>query len=181
MEKDKKTIILGVTASIAAYKSLDLVSRFKRSGYNVVVVMTKDSLNFVGALSFQALSGNNVHTDLFCSPRGYNAEHISLSQQADLILVCPASCNILAKVAGGLCDDLLSAIICATDSSVVFAPAMNDKMFNNKITQDNIEKLKSLKYGFIGPAIGRLACSRDGVGRLENINLIEAEVKKILG
>ncbi len=181
MENNKKTVVLGITASIAAYKGLDLVSRLKKSGYNVVVVMTKNSLNFVGVLSFQALSGNKVHTDLFCTPEDYRAEHISLADQADLVLVAPASCNIIAKVANGLCDDLLSSIICVAKLPVVFAPAMNDRMFNNKVTQENIAKLKKLNYGFIGPTIGRLACSKDAVGRLESTDVIAAEVKKILG
>jgi phosphopantothenoylcysteine decarboxylase / phosphopantothenate---cysteine ligase len=175
-----KTIVLGVSASIAAYKSLDLVSVFKKEGLDVIVVMTKDSQNFVGALSFQSLSGNAVCSDMFVPAAVWQNEHISLADKADLVLVCPATCDVIAKVANGICDDLLGCIICATKRPVIFAPAMNDNMYNNKITQENIRKLKSLGYHFVGPRFGRLACGKEAIGCLEEPDKIFKAVKQVL-
>jgi phosphopantothenoylcysteine decarboxylase/phosphopantothenate--cysteine ligase len=179
-KNNTKTIIVGVSASIAAYKSLDIVSALRKEGYDVIVVMTKDALNFVGAISFQSLSGREVYTDMFTLASVWQNEHIVLADKADLVLVCPATADLIAKVSCGICDSLLSCVICATRAKILFAPAMNDNMYQNKITQQNINKLKTLGYEFIGPRFGRLACGKEAVGCLEETDKILEAVRGLL-
>jgi len=172
-----KNIILGVTASIAAYKACDIIRRLKEKDFSVTVVMTKDAEEFITPLSLQTLSGNKVHRGMFdLTGEEYNVEHVSLADKADVILVAPATANIIGKVANGLCDDLLSCVIMATKAPVVFAPAMNDGMYSNKILQDNVAKLKALGYKFIGPIKGKLANGKIGIGHLAEIDTIIKEV-----
>jgi len=165
-------IVLGVTGGIAAYKACDIVSRLKKLSANVDVIMTKSAVEMVKPHTFQALSQNPVIIDTFITPRSWDIEHISLAQKADILLVAPATANIIGKVANGIADDMLSTTIMASTATVIFAPAMNTKMYENKIVQQNIEKLTSLGYQFIEPASGRLACGDIGKGKLADIDEI---------
>lgn len=165
MLKDKN-IVLGVTGGIAAYKALEVISRLKREGANVFVIMTKHATEFVTPLTFQTLSKNTVVTDMFEKVENFEVEHISLATKADLFLIVPATANIVGKVANGIADDMLSTTIMATKAPVVFASAMNVNMYKNAIVQSNIEKLKSYGYMFIDPIVGMLACGVEDVGKL---------------
>lgn len=165
-------VVLGVTGGIAAYKACDIVSRLKKLQANVDVIMTKSATEMVQPHTFQALSQNPVIIDTFNTPRYWDIEHISLAQKADILLVAPATANIIGKVANGISDDMLSTTIMASTGKVIFAPAMNTKMYENRIVQQNIEKLISLGYQFIEPASGRLACGVIGKGKLADIDEI---------
>ncbi len=165
-------IVLGVTGGIAAYKACDIVSRFKKLNANVDVIMTKSGAEMVQPHTFQALSQNPVIIDTFNTPRYWDIEHIALAQKADILLVAPATANMIGKVANGIADDMLSTTIMASTAKVIFAPAMNTKMYENKIVQQNIEKLTSLGYEFIEPASGRLACGDIGKGKLADTDEI---------
>lgn len=175
-----KNIVLGLTASIAIYKSCDIIRRLKDEGVNVTVVMTKEAKELMSPLVFQGLSGNKVYSDLFQPTEEFEIEHVSLAQKADLVLVAPATANIIAKFAQGLSDDLLSCLVLATQAPVLVAPAMNENMYKNKITQENIKKLKTLGFKFIGPAQGKLACGEAGWGCLAGVEEIVKEVKRSL-
>jgi len=175
-----KNIILGVTASIAIYKSCDLVRRLQEEGCSVTVVMTKEAEELIKPVVFQSLSGNKVYTGMFSDTEEWEIGHVSLADRADLVLVAPATANIIAKVAGGICDDLLTCIISATQASVLLAPAMNTNMYKNKITQRNIVQLKSLGYKFVGPREGKLACGKTGVGCLAEVEVIVRAAKASL-
>ncbi|MDF2674013.1 MAG: coaBC [Clostridiales bacterium] len=169
---NKKTVILGVTGGIAAYKSLDIVSRLRKKDINVHVIMTESATKFVAPLSFQALSQNYVVTEMFGEPKSFDIEHISLAEKADLFVIAPASANIIGKLANGIADDMLSTTVMATKAPVLLAPAMNTNMYSNPILQRNIEALKSYGYFFLDPDEGRLACGTTGKGKLadtENI------------
>lgn len=174
-----KNIVLGVTGGIAAYKSAQLVSRLKQENADVDVIMTKNSMNFITPLTMQTLSGNDVKFDMF-SDYNYEIDHISLAEKADIIVVAPATANIIGKVACGIADDLLSTVIMATKSPVLFAPAMNCNMYDNPIVRENIKKLKILNYRFIGPEKGNLACGKKGVGRLADIESIIKEIYRLI-
>lgn len=167
-----KTVVLGVTGGIAAYKALDLVSRLRKRNIDVHVIMTKSATEFVTPLSFQSLSQNMVVCHMFAEPKAFEIQHISLAQKADLLVVVPATANIIGKVANGIADDMLSTTIMATKAPVIFAPAMNSNMYSNPIVQDNINKLGKMGYDFINPIKGRLACGDEGVGKLEDIGII---------
>lgn len=170
----KKTIVVGITGSIAAYKALSIVKNLKERGNVVYVIMTRGASSLVDEKEFAKVSGNPVQSHVFHPDTDFHSylahdkpmKHISLADEADLILVCPATANILAKVTYGLADDLLATTILATNAPVVFAPAMNVKMWKNRATQDNVKKLKELGYYFIDPEYGDLACGYKGVGRL---------------
>lgn len=169
-----KTIIVGVTAGIAAYKVVDVVSRLKKQGANVEVIMTENATKFVTPLTFQTLALNAVHVDMFREPRNYDVEHISLAEKADAFLIAPATANIIGKVANGIADDLLSTTIMATKSKVIFAPAMNTNMYLNPIVQQNMDKLRGLGYEFIEPGVGMLACQTYGPGRMaEPVDIVD--------
>ncbi|EDS77365.1 bifunctional phosphopantothenoylcysteine decarboxylase/phosphopantothenate--cysteine ligase CoaBC [Clostridium massiliodielmoense] len=168
----KKTVVVGVTGGIAVYKALDVISRLKKADVNVHVIMTEHATKFVNPLSFQALSQNMVTVDMFAEPKAWEIQHISLAKKADLMLIVPATVNIIGKVANGIADDMLSTTIMATKAPVVFAPAANTNMFLNPIVQGNIRKLKEYGYKFIEPASGRLACGDVGAGKLEDTEII---------
>lgn len=167
-----KTIILGVTGGIAAYKGLDLVSKLRKKNINVHVIMTKSATEFVTPLSFQSLSQNYVVSNMFSEPKSFDIEHISLAHRADLFVIAPASANIIGKVANGIADDMLSTTLMATKAPVLFAPAMNTNMYENKIVQRNIKALEELGYHFIEPDEGRLACGDVGKGKLADVDKI---------
>jgi phosphopantothenoylcysteine decarboxylase/phosphopantothenate--cysteine ligase len=177
---DKKNIVLGVTASIAIYKACEIVRRLSAEGFGVSVVMTEEAKELIRPVVFQSLSGNRVYSGLFSEPEAWEIEHISLARVADLVLIAPATANIIAKIACGICDDLLTCVVSATCAPVVICPAMNEDMYLNKITQENIRKLKSLAYKFIEPQKGRLACGKVGLGCLADVDTIIKEAKKAL-
>jgi len=172
----RKTVVLGVTGGVAAYKALDIVSKLKKLDIDVHVIMTESATEFINPISFQSLSQNMVISDMFSEPKAWEIQHISLAKKADLILVAPATANMIGKVANGIADDMLSTTIMATKSKVMFAPAMNTNMYLNPIVQDNISKLKGLGYLFISPSSGRLACGDFGEGKLEDTEIIVSQV-----
>ncbi|HNX80800.1 MAG TPA: flavoprotein [Candidatus Omnitrophota bacterium] len=176
----QKKIVVGVTASIAIYKACDLVRRLRDAGYDVTVVMTPEAEELIRPIVFQSLSGNKVYRGLFEIPETWEIEHIALAEKAGLVLVAPATANIIGKIAGGICDDLLTCIIQATKAPVVLSPAMNDTMYLHPITQDNIKKLKRLGVRFVEPVQGKLACGKTGPGCLASVETIVEAVKKIL-
>lgn len=169
---NKKCVCIGVSGGIAVYKALDVVSALKKKDIDVRVIMTESATKFVTPLPFQSLSQNMVVTDMFAEPKAYEIQHISLAKRADVFLVAPATANIIGKVANGIADDMLSTTIMATRAKVIFAPAMNTKMYENPIVQENINKLKKLGYEFIEPASGVLACGDEGKGKLADVNTI---------
>jgi len=173
--ENQKTVVVGVTGGIAVYKALDVISRLRKADINVHVIMTESAMEFVTPLSFQSLSQNMVVHHMFDEPKAWEIQHISLAKKADLMLIVPATANIIGKVANGIADDMLSTTIMATKAPVIFAPAMNTNMYNNPIVQENINKLKNYGYRFISPDSGRLACGDIGDGKLANSELI-AEV-----
>ncbi|KDR94026.1 phosphopantothenoylcysteine decarboxylase / phosphopantothenate--cysteine ligase [Peptoclostridium litorale DSM 5388] len=161
-----KNIVIGVTGGIAAYKACDVVSRLKKLGAGVDVIMTGSAAEFVSPLTFQSLSQNPVTTDMFEKPLNWDIKHISLAQKADMFLIAPATANIIGKIANGIADDMLSTTIMAAKCPVIIAPAMNTGMYENAVVQKNIKSLKALGYQFIEPESGRLACGDEGKGKL---------------
>lgn len=165
MLKGKK-IVLGVTGGIAVYKAVDLVSRLRKQGAEVRVIMTEHAQKFVAPLTFKEISGNKVATSMWESNQEFNVEHITLANWADAFLVAPATANILAKMACGIADDLLSTTLLAAQAPIIVCPAMNTGMYENPITQDNIKKLADFGVTVMPPAVGVLACGTSGAGRL---------------
>lgn len=161
-----KNIVLGVTGGIAAYKAVDVVSRLKKLGANVYVIMTQNSTQFVTPLTFQSMSQNYVVTDMFEDPKTWDVEHIALAKRADLFLIAPASANVIGKIAHGIADDMLTTTVMATEAPVYLAVAMNTKMYENPILQNNLNIIRSYGYHIIDPAAGRLACGDVGAGKL---------------
>jgi phosphopantothenoylcysteine synthetase/decarboxylase len=177
-----KTVILGVTGSIAACKAVDLASTLVKAGCAVHVVMTADALRFVTVLPFKTLSRHPVVTDLYDEEEGWKPSHIQLADQADLLLIAPATANTLAKLAGGLADDALSCIALAlnTDAKLLIAPAMNGKMWLHPATQANVATLKRRGAHFIGPEKGLLSCGYEGIGRLWPVEDIAKKAAALL-
>lgn len=171
-----REVIVAVCGGIAAYKVADIVSKLVQMGAGVTVCMTAEAQQFVTPLTFQALSGRPVRTSTFDLVESSDPQHIALTERADLMLVAPATNNIIAKVAAGLCDDLVSLMICAAACPVVFAPAMNNRMWEHPIAQENFSKLANLGYRFIGPEEGWLACRNTGAGRLSEPSRIVDEL-----
>lgn len=165
MLKDKN-IILGVTGGIAAYKCVELVSRLRKQGANVHVILTKGAQNFVTETAMREISGNPVVTSMWQEIQQYDVEHIALAQLADVVLVAPATANVIAKCACGMADDMLTTTLLATKAPVFFAPAMNTNMYENSITQQNLHTLQERGCHIIDPAAGHLACGTSGVGRM---------------
>jgi len=163
---ENKTIILGVCGGIAAYKAIELLRLLTKAGANVHVIMTRAASQFVAPLTFQTLSGNPVHTDLFNLIAEQEIGHISLADRADLFIIAPATANVIGKIAAGIADDMLTTTVMATKSRVLFAPAMNVNMYTNPIYQENEAKLRRLGYLFEAPASGFLACGWEGEGKL---------------
>ena len=161
-----KKIVLGVTGGIAVYKAVDLVSRLRKAGCEVRVVMTEHAQQFVTPLTFKEISGNAVATSMWNANQEFNVEHIALANWADAFLVAPATANILAKMACGLADDLLSTTLLAAQAPIVVCPAMNTGMYQNPATQENIAKLQERGVTVMPPAVGHLACGTSGPGRL---------------
>src|SRR5436190_23704821 len=179
----KRNIILGVTGSIAAYKAVDLASLLAKQGCDVQVVMTGDALRFVTTLPFKTVSRHPVLTDLYEEEEGWKPVHIRLADEANLLLIAPATANVLGKMAHGLADDALSCIALALNpaAKVLIAPAMNGKMWLHPATQQNVATLKSRGAEFIGPEAGMLSCGYEGIGRLWQVDKIAARAIECLG
>ena len=175
----KRKILLGLTGSIACYVSADLVNRLVEKSYDVTCVMTKEATHFVQPLTFEVLSGHPVYTDMFASPQK-TPLHTTLAQTADLVLIAPATANVLAKLASGIADDILTCSVLATKAKVLLCPAMNETMYNHPLTQENIGKLKKLGCRFLGPIQGHLTCKIEGVGHFATVDSIVREVHTLL-
>lgn len=175
----KKTIVLGVTGSIAAHKAVDIASQLTKAGHDIHVVMTADAQRFITPLPFKTLSRHPVVTDLYDEEEGWKPTHITLADTANLLLIAPATANIIAKLAHGLADDALSCIALALNpaAKLIIAPAMNGKMWQHPATQQNLSTLKSRGADIVGPDAGMLSCGYEGVGRLETVDEI---VKRVL-
>jgi phosphopantothenoylcysteine decarboxylase / phosphopantothenate---cysteine ligase len=170
-----KTIVLGVTGSIAAFKAPDLASRLTQAGARVNVIMTPEAVEFVTPLTFRSLTHRPVVTKMFELESEYSVEHVALAEAADMVIVAPATANIISKFVTGMADDMLSCTVLATKAPVLVSPAMNVNMYQNSVTQDNISKLKARGFHFVGPATGRLASGITGEGRfIEVEKIIEA-------
>ena len=171
-----KCVVIGVTGGIAVYKALDVISALRKKDIEVHVIMTESASKFVNPLTFQSISQNMVVTDMFAEPKAWEIQHISLAQKADLMLIAPATANVIGKISKGIADDKLSTTVMATKAKVLIAPAMNTNMYQNPIVQNNISKLKDFGYKFIEPASGRLACGDIGIGKLADVNTIVERV-----
>lgn len=180
MAQKGKNIVLGVTGSIAAYKAADLTSQLSKLGHEVHVVMTNDAQEFITPLTLKVLSRQPVTTDLYDEKQNWHPGHIELADNADLLVVAPATANVIAKFAHGLADDTLSAIHLATLAPVLIAPAMNGKMWLHDATQQNVKTLKERKVSFVGPENGMLACGYEGIGRLWPVEGIVEEIESLL-
>jgi len=176
-----KTVVLGVTGSIAAYKAVDIASQLNRAGVKVDVVMTKEATKFVSPLSFRAITGRTVATDMFDASSELNVTHIALASAADVVAIAPATANIIAKLVAGIADDVLSSMVLATKAPVVIAPAMDVNMYENPVTQENVSKLKKRGFVFVGPKFGKLLSGVEGPGRFANTGEIIGVISQVLG
>ena len=177
-----KNIVLGVTGSIAAHKAADLASQLAKQEFNVRVVMTADAQRFITPLPFKTLSRNPVVTDLYDEEEGWKPTHIRLADEADLLLIAPATANVIAKLANGIADDALTCIALALNpkAKILVAPAMNGKMWLHAATQQNVTTLKSRGVEFIGPEEGMLSCGYEGIGRLWPVDQITMRTLELL-
>ena len=175
MLKDK-TVVLGLTGSIAAYKMASVASSLRKLGVNVEVIMTCNATQFITPVTFEAITGNRCITDTFDRNFDFNIEHISLAKKADLFIVAPASANIIGKIANGIADDMLTTTFMACTCPKLIAPAMNTNMLNNPITQDNLATLQRYGFEIIQPAVGMLACKDVGAGKLPDEQLLVAHI-----
>lgn len=181
MNLNGKNVVLGVSGGIAAYKACEIVSRLKKLGANIDVIMTKSAAEFVTPLTFQSLSLNKVTVDMFEEPKYWEIGHISLAKKADLFLIAPATANVIGKIANGIGDDMLTTTAMAIKSPILIAPAMNTNMYENEIVQENIEKLKKRGMHFIEPISGRLACGDIGSGKLPDPeDIVERAIEILL-
>ncbi len=181
--KPAKNIILGVTGSIAAHKAADLASLLTKQGADIHVVMTTDAQQFITPLPFKTLSRNPVVTDLYDEEEGWKPTHIKLADEADLLLIAPATANTIAKLALGIADDALSCMALALNpkAKVLIAPAMNGKMWLHPATQQNVATLKARGAEFIGPEEGLLSCGYEGIGRLWPVEKVAERALELLG
>lgn len=173
-----KHIVIGVTGSVAAYKAAELTSQLKQSDTDIYVVMTRNSLEFIGPVTFRSLTGNPVFCDMFSKEDPHS--HIRLAEWMDILVIAPATANIIGKISHGIADDLLTTLVLATHKPIIIAPAMNEKIYLNKAVQDNIKILKGRGHHIIGPETGFLACGYTGKGRLAEVEMIIKEIRKVL-
>jgi len=176
----KKTVGIGITGGIAAYKVAELVSRLKKDDLDVIVIMTKSATEFITPLTFRTLSGREVLVDLWDDSREWKVQHIGVAEQLDLLVIAPATANFIAKIAHGIADDLLSTVVLANTAPLLVVPAMNHNMYNNPVVRDNIRKVKEYGYKVMEPDSGVLACGTSGQGRLPEIDSIYNEIQKLL-
>lgn len=173
-----KTVLIGVTGGIAAYKSAALASRLVKSGANVHVIMTKNACNFINPLTFETLTGNKCITDTFDRNHPHNVEHVALAKQADIFMIAPATANVIAKCAHGIADDMLTTTFLASRCPKIIAPAMNTAMYENPITQDNLDTLTHYGIQVIKPASGYLACGDTGAGKMPEPETLYSYIEK---
>ncbi len=176
-----KNIVLGVTGSIAAYKAAEIASQLTQAGAKVNVIMTKAATEFITPLTFRSLTGRPVVTEMFDITSEMSVEHVALAQAADIVVIAPATANIIAKIAAGIADDMLCGTVLATKGPVIIAPAMNVNMYENPVTQENLSKLRARGFTIVGPASGWLACGETGMGRLADIDEIIGTIRQVLG
>jgi len=181
---DNLNILLGVTGGVAAYKAVDLASKLTSAGAGVKTVMTEAACRLVGPKSFEAVTQSAVFTTMWSTPEEYQISHIALVDWADVVVVAPATANILGKIANGICDDMLSTTLCACwplveSGAVLLAPAMNNNMWANPAVQHNVKTLEERGFQFTGPAEGRLACGAEGIGRMSEPQEILEAIEKI--
>ena len=173
-------VLLGVSGGVAAYKAVDLASKLTAAGALVDTIMTENACKFILPKSFEAVTGRAVYTSMWENPAGFQIEHISLADSADIVVVAPATANIIGKTANGICDDLLSTTLCACwQNKILFAPAMNEKMWQNPAVQKNVSTLKKTGFEIIGPEKGRLACGEEGIGRMAEVADIIKRIEEI--
>lgn len=181
MSAKKQQVVLGVTGSIAAYKAADIIRRLQEEGFGVKVIMTAEAEKFITPLTLATLAQEQVYRDMFHSQNEvWCAEHIPLAEAADILLIAPATANVISKISCGIADDLLTCVAMTTRVPIVIAPAMNSNMYQNRIFRENCRKLKNFGVKFIEPIKGKLACGTVGQGHLADIATIVKEVKKIL-
>ena len=176
-----KTIVLGITGSIASYKSADLASKLTQAGAKVEVIMTEAATRFISPITFRGITGRPVITSMWEMSSGFNIEHVSLAEAADIIVIAPATADIIARLANGIADDSLTCTVLATKAPVVIAPAMDTGMWRNTITQENVARLKARDFTFIEPGYGHLASGCVGEGRLTDIRIIIDTIRQVLG
>ena len=176
-----KNIVLGVTGSIAAYKAAEFASQLIQAGSKVNVIMTEEATQFISPVTFRAITGRPVITAMFDLASEFSIEHVSLAQAAGIVVIAPATANIIAKLAVGIADDMLCSTVLATKAPVVIAPAMEPNMYDNPVTQENLFKLRTRGFTVIGPAWGRLASGKEGLGRFADINDIIGSISQVLG
>jgi len=176
-----KTIVLGITGSVAAYKAADIASKLAQAGAKVEVVMTESATRFVTPLALRSVTGRPVVTDMFDLASQYHVEHIALAQSADVVVIAPATANTIAKIAVGIADDMLGCTVLATRAPVIVAPAMESNMFQNPVTQDNLARLKARGFTIVEPGYGHLASGGTGPGRLADIEKIIGTIQQVLG
>lgn len=178
---ESANVLLGVSGGVAAYKAVDLASKLTALGSKVKTVMTENACRLVGPKSFEAVTASPVYTDMWADTEDFKISHIAFVDWADIVVVAPATANIIGKAANGICDDLLSTMLCTCwNNTTLLAPAMNTNMWENPVVQANIEKLKQTGFEIIGPATGRLACGTEGIGRMaEPKDILDAIVSKI--
>ncbi len=176
-----KVIVLGVTGSIAAYKAAEIASQITQAGAKVNVILTEEAVKFISPVTFRAITGRPVVTEMFDLASEYSIEHVSLAKAADVVVIAPATANAIAKLAAGIADDMLCCTVLATKAPVVIAPAMETDMYNNPVTQDNLHKLRIRNFVIIGPTTGWLASGKEGLGRLADIDDIVEGIRHVLG
>ena len=175
-----RNILLGVTGGIAAYKAVDLASKLTGAGAGVRTVMTESACRLVGPKSFEAVTGSPVFTSLWSDPEGHQMSHIALADWTQIVVIAPATADIIAKVAHGICDDLLSTVLCTCWATpTLLAPAMNTRMWENPATQRNVETLQTRGVRMVGPCAGRLACGTEGLGRMAEPQEILAAIEEM--
>ena len=176
-----RTVVLGVTGSIAAYKAAELASQLTQAGASVDVVMTKEAIQFISPITFRAIAGRPVVTEMFELASEFSIEHVSLAEAADIVVIAPATANTIAKLAAGIADDMLCCTVLATKAPVLIAPAMDANMYENGITQENLSRLKARNFMIVGPTSGRLASGKTGLGRFADISDIMGTICQVLG
>ena len=181
MTLNNKTVVLGVTGSIAAYKAADLASQLTQAGAKVEVIMTEAATEFVMPITFRSITGRPVVTEMFDLASEHSVEHVALAEAADVVVIAPATANVIAKLAAGIADDMLCCTVLATRAPTIVAPAMNVNMYENPVTQDNLAKLRARGFTTVGPAYGRLASGKMGLGRLVDIDEILGAICQVLG
>ena len=176
-----KTVVLGITGSIAAYKAVEIASKLTQAGVIVEVIMTESATKFITPLTLRNITHRPVVTDMFDLASEFSLEHVALAEAADVVVIAPATANIIAKLAAGIADDMLGCTVLATKAPVIVAPAMNVNMLENSITQENLAKLKARGLTIVAPAYGRLASGKIGPGRLADIEQIVGTIQQVLG